>query len=86
MPLMVGQLKIWQEREGKTCTKGPQGGVKPTAAAEDSQTQYMEWTLHQLSHQAIEEKLFNHCIITCVTDNTVKDVTVMFCRHFKLSV
>ncbi len=42
---LIGQLKSWAGNEGKreemTCSKGPQGGIEPAAAAARTQPLYM---------------------------------------------
>ncbi len=49
----VGQLKDWrgngEVREGITCSKGPQGGIKPGEAVARTQPLYMGHQLSQLS-------------------------------------
>ena len=49
-----------EERElgGKTCSKWPQTGIKPTTRAEDSQPQYMGRTVYQLRYQATANNIF----------------------------
>ncbi len=51
----MGQLENWTgnggEREGVTCSEGPQGGIKPPAAAVVTQALYMGYLLDQLSYQ-----------------------------------
>ena len=40
MPLMDWTAEMWRESVGMTCSKGPHAGVKTTATAEDSKSQY----------------------------------------------
>ncbi len=46
------------EREGMTCSKGLQGGIKPVVAAAGTQPPYMRRPLNQRSYQTTQNYLF----------------------------
>ncbi len=51
---MIGQLKDWTgnggDREGMTCSTGPQGGIEPTVGAARTQPLYMRRPLYLVSY------------------------------------
>ncbi len=48
---MTAGERTGNERERRTRSKGPQGGIKPTTAAARTQPLYMERPLYHLSYQ-----------------------------------
>ncbi len=67
-PSLIGQLKDWtqngRERERKTCSKGPQGGIEPGATASRTKNLCVGSPLYQMTYQGAP---IDH--ILCMTSN-----------------